>query len=364
MNPDQIFRSFQVQLIKTSDGILVARGNSEFLIEGEGAEEVVFLIFNSTGGQGIACGDLLALFLPDERPKIQELVDKLLKKKFLTTSEQDFQVPEEEESATDVFFWNFSFDQKSYRELLDNHKVVLVGVNYINLRLCQALVASGISNITVIDYRDLRNIHFFDDEGNLKGDHWAESLPLPAGDESYLESMDTDEISFLLASSDFGGTYQLLDWNRYCVENKIIFVPVLLDRCVGKVGPVIIPGESACYQCLNSRENSNLYIASKARIREFAAAGGQKVAGFLPSMASILGDIAAVEIIKFAGRRLPWSTGELIEVNLLAPSMENHKVLKLPRCKVCSNHSEARLNSPLKHPFMPDNYQEYADEES
>lgn len=364
MNPDQIIKSFQVQLIKTPDGIVVARGNSEFLIEGEGAEEAVFLIFNSAGEEGIVSQELFSLFLPDEQPMVEELVSRLLKRNFLSIDGEGAQVSGEEESPTDVFFWNFRFDHKTYRDLLANHNLVVVGINHINRQLCSALQGAGFKNISLIDYRDLRSVHFFGKDGKLKTDLWPENLPQPLGDESYLQELDPEKISFLVAASDFGGTYQLLDWNNYCLENKIFFLPLLLDRCVGKVGPLIIPGESACYQCLNSRENSNLYSASKARIREFAAAGGQQVVGFLPSMASIVGDIAAVELLKFAGRTLPWSTGEYIEVNLLSPAMKSHKVLKLPRCKACGSHSEAKQNSPLKHPFMPDNYQEYAHEKS
>ncbi|MFB3146853.1 MAG: hypothetical protein ACE1ZO_06975, partial [Nitrospirales bacterium] len=58
---------------------------------------------------------------------------------------------------------------------------------------------------------------------------------------------------------------------------------------------------------------------------------------FHPSMASILGDIAAMEMTKFYSQSMPlWNVGKLIEVNLLATRMTPRKVLKLPRCPVCS----------------------------
>ena len=54
-------------------------------------------------------------------------------------------------------------------------------------------------------------------------------------------------------------------------------------------------------------------------------------------MASILGDIAAIELSKFYGIRMPlWRVGTLIEVNLVAMRLNARKVLKIPRCSVCS----------------------------
>lgn len=112
MNPDQIIKSFQVQLIKTEDGIVVARGNSEFLVEGEGAEEAVFIIFSAAGKEGIAQGELYEMFLPDEQAKIEELLGVLIKKRYLSIEGEGLEVPEDQESTPDVFFWNFGFDKK------------------------------------------------------------------------------------------------------------------------------------------------------------------------------------------------------------------------------------------------------------
>ena len=53
-------------------------------------------------------------------------------------------------------------------------------------------------------------------------------------------------------------------------------------------------------------------------------------------MASILADIAAVEIVKYFTGLPQMRAGHLIEVNLLAGKMDSAKVLKVPRCAVCS----------------------------
>jgi hypothetical protein len=47
--------------------------------------------------------------------------------------------------------------------------------------------------------------------------------------------------------------------------------------------------------------------------------------------------MAALELTKFYGGVLPFSrAGAMIEVNLMAPSLVTRRVLKIPRCTVCS----------------------------
>ena len=79
----------------------------------------------------------------------------------------------------------------------------------------------------------------------------------------------------------------------------------------------------------------------------------QTVVGFHPSMASILGNIAAMELTKFYSQAMPlWNVGKLIEVNLLATRMIPRKVLKLPRCPVCGplqTHSAITPDKPFAH---------------
>jgi hypothetical protein len=76
---------------------------------------------------------------------------------------------------------------------------------------------------------------------------------------------------------------------------------------------------------------------------------GQGVGGFLPSMASVLGDITAIELTKFYSRALPlWKTGTVMEVNLLAGRIDSRKVLRVPRCRVCSNLLRRSSTSMVK----------------
>ena len=55
-------------------------------------------------------------------------------------------------------------------------------------------------------------------------------------------------------------------------------------------------------------------------------------------MASILGDVAAVELSKFLGGWMPTRlAGAVAEVNLVATEMKVRKVLRVPRCPTCGS---------------------------
>jgi len=73
-------------------------------------------------------------------------------------------------------------------------------------------------------------------------------------------------------------------------------------------------------------------------------------------MASILGDVGAVELTKFYSGLLPRTQiGTLIEVDLMEPRINSRKVLKVPRCPVCSpvvGNSSRTVDSNV---FMPGN---------
>src|SRR5439155_1946561 len=101
------------------------------------------------------------------------------------------------------------------------------------------------------------------------------------------------------------------------------------------------------------RQNANMRSPELHRITEYVADQGQAVVGYLPSMPSILGDIAAVELVKFLTRILPSSTvGSVVEVNLLAVRVDARTVLKLPRCAVCSSLNERSSVSLDRRDFV------------
>jgi thiazole/oxazole-forming peptide maturase SagC family component len=151
------------------------------------------------------------------------------------------------------------------------------------------------------------------------------------------EQMDPDSLGCAVVTSDMGAVEQLRAWNEYAVLHRLHYLPVVLQDLVGYVGPVVVPGETPCYECVVSRQNAHLMDHRSRRALEAAFLQEQAVGGFHPSIASILGDIAALELTKFFGLGGALARpGMLIEVNILGSEMKARRVLRLPRCPVCS----------------------------
>ena len=137
-------------------------------------------------------------------------------------------------------------------------------------------------------------------------------------------------------------------------------MPAALDSFIGFVGPLVVPRETACFECLIGRENSNIKNPDAESALRSATLRSRGHAGFHPAMASVLGDFAAMELIKFAADVIPWRIGALFEINMLSPEMTTRRVLKLPRCAVCGMQEKHPGASALARSLgvLPETYRE------
>jgi bacteriocin biosynthesis cyclodehydratase domain-containing protein len=336
ISSEAIYRSFPVQVIELNDGVLLRRGRIQVKIGGERAISAIQKILDATAGSSIPASAIYSLFAEQDRGQVEELLRFLKTRRLLVVSESDAPDNESEaESPQDVFYWHFGADVATAHNRLSTKSFAILGVNEISRRLAPALFESGATDLEVIDYPLLRNVRFFAEDGNPREGAWPAAYS-PAAFENWLPLIEPDRLHCVVATSDFGGQHFLRQFNELCVEKKINFLPVVLCDLVGYVGPLVLPGETACLECLRARQNSNLDQFVVQRVAEEQSYEGQEVNGYLPSMASILADVAAVEIVKFFTGLPQMRAGHLIEINLLAGRMESAKVLKVPRCPVCS----------------------------
>jgi thiazole/oxazole-forming peptide maturase SagC family component len=142
--------------------------------------------------------------------------------------------------------------------------------------------------------------------------------------------------------SDFGGLDLMREWNRKCVASRTRFYPIVLEDEVASLGPLVVPGDGPCYECLVARQDANVADPERARATESHAFFAQDVVGFVQPMARVAADLAAVDLLKYFSRVLSGGVaGRLIEADLMAPSLRTRTVLRAPRCPVCSPGARA-----------------------
>ena len=329
-----------IQLIEKENGILLKRGSTILSVEGKGANDAVRSVVSSLEPPGSTREEITKKFAYSDRPAVDRFIEKLISNHLTVSHESPEVSHHSQENNLDIFYWQFDDSTAQVNQRINSQHIAILGVNFISRQLCAAFRASGIRNFEVVDYPRLRNSRWFKGSDGANPDSWTSAttnLPFPRPYNSWKERSNPESLNCLVATSDFGGQSLFQEWNELCVKNNIPFFPVVLQDQIGYVGPIDIPGETACFECLRARQNSHREDRLTQKLLDESAPEGQSIIGFHPSMASILGDIAALEITKFFSGILPGrNVGTLIEVNLLNTKMESRKVLKVPRCPVCS----------------------------
>lgn len=335
------------QLIEAPDGVILRRGSIQVLIGGDRSMQTVQTLVDVMRGDGATVEEVCSRFAAPDHPAVTRLIEQLLSRQFVVPAGGNL-VPIHSESQLDIFYWHFGMSTEEINQRLNQVRVVILGVNYISRQLAHSLTSAGMTSVKVVDDPLLRNLSFFDESGEVRTSEWRAGNGPVAYEDGAVE-LEPDSFDCLVATSDFGGLRLMRQWNAFCVEHGRHFLPVVLQDMVGYVGPSVIPGETACLECFLARLDSNRTGDSQEYASERAAFAGQHVAGFHPSMASVLGDIAAIELTKFYSRALPlWKVGVVMEVNLLAGRIDSRKVLRVPRCSACSNLIRRSSTSMIK----------------
>lgn len=332
-----------MQTVETPEGVILKRGAIEVLISGAQAGQAIRKVLNATGGDGTTISELRRLFPRSAKAQVDSIIKNLLDRRLLVVVDDRADFGNAQEDHLDVFFWHFGESRANTIERLNRIQLTIIGANSISRQLAFSLTACGHKNFKVIDHPRHRNKSLFDNSGVLRDGEWPSSIVRP---QAWIDSQQVDMGQCLIATSDFGGQEALCHWNNLCIQQKIHFLPVVLKNMVGYVGPLVIPGETACYECLLNRQRSHRLAPELEGMADRFAYDGQAVAGFHPVMATILGDLAVFELTRFYGGRLPGKTpNRLLEVNLLAANMTGRTVLKVPRCSACSPlHTSSETN--------------------
>lgn len=335
------------QLIEAPNGVIVRRGSIQFLINGERSIEALEIVIDALSGEGATIEDVCRRFCVPDHPAVTQLIEQLVARQFVVQAGHGL-MPRKDEEQLDVFYWHFGMPASEVNTRLDQIRIAILGVNQISRQLVQSLTRAGLMTAQVIDYTPLRNVALFDDAGQVSANEWRVAVE-PIAYEDWVITPAAEAFDCLVGTSDFGGLRLMRQWNTLCLQRGSHFLPVVLQDMVGYVGPSVIPGETACFECFLSRMDSNRTGDALAYASEMSAFAGQLVTGFHPSMASVLGDIAAIELTKFYSHALPlWKVGVVMEVNLLAGRIDSRKVLRVPRCSACSNLVRRSSTSMIK----------------
>ncbi len=151
-----------------------------------------------------------------------------------------------------------------------------------------------------------------------------------------VESVGWDDpvpAGFVVAAPASGELPLLEDWNRRALAAGAAWMQVLpFDGRLAAVGPVFVPGQTACHACFLHRRDATI-----APIRDRASGGH---AGS-PALDAVVAGLAAPVAIRRLAADDVSSAGVLVGVEAHELRCTRHFVHRVPRCPACSRVSAA-----------------------
>ncbi len=200
---------------------------------------------------------------------------------------------------------------------LKQAKVGIAGVGAAARALSRTLALAGVGALTLEEdgaQGPLDEVSSFCSVEQVAAEAWPDVLP-------------DQDLGLLVYFPDHFAAQRARLLNTACVEHDVPFLPCRVGVYMTEVGPLVIPAETACYQCFETRR-----LAMGGGTDEFLQRRTE------PRLAFPIGvELLALEVIKFlTGVTEPLLRGHLWTLHLVSGAHELHPVLKIPRCPVCS----------------------------
>ena len=212
------------------------------------------------------------------------------------------------------FLDHFLEDASNTHAMLTKARIGLVG----SAGLCQE-VSSSLNSIAVCGISNLGDPRMFE---KLRGQ-------LDRGDNFDLVVACEDSPSF--------GLYEVV--NRVCLKTGTRWLCVSVSGKTARLGPTIIPHQTACHTCLELRlrtHQADLEGYSAYRLH-VDAPGSAVDEGCAAPFRSLMAAQTALETMRLlTGFGPPVTVGRFYEFNALTPAAVVHEVFRVPRCPSCS----------------------------
>ncbi len=245
--------------------------------------------------------------------------------------------------AQRTLFSHLTPDPSSAETALAEATVVIFGTGAISSSLSQMLITSGVGHVrTPAINADMSpaagQARPLDAPGaQSAGFAPFSDAPFPPRRLPDLTPLVKDA-SMAVAALDYPDPDLMEAINSACLSQAVQLLPVVLAGWEGRLGPVCIPGQTACIRCADLRAKANLSHYQQYLLYEDAMRlrPGERPFGWFPHFPSVLAGLAATEVTKIITACYPPATyGRMVVVDLLMARSEAHDVLRIPRCPAC-----------------------------
>lgn len=134
--------------------------------------------------------------------------------------------------------------------------------------------------------------------------------------------------------------------NRICFALDLPFFYTTIDGPFLFIGPTIIPGKSACWECLETRVTMNLRnSASYLNYKNALTHGRVHSIDYYPEkiIQHLLSTHASMEILNYCLTGSAFTVNKVLSIYLPTMEIVFHEIFKVPSCKACYPSRTSRI---------------------
>ena len=335
----------------THSGVVLRSDLGTFQLQGEDVRLFVTRIVPLLDGTRDA--DAVAAALPGySAPSVTGFLT-LLRQKGLVE-----QVPESDRRlAEERFFQKWGLGEGNGLRQLGEARVAVAGLEPWGAVAAIELAAAGVRTLHLVDDHsvsadDILGVRALtmNDRGRprreavrdailrVAGDAQVTIAPVAIGTEDQF-SLD-GAFDLLLTGLDRDDVYLLRRIAVFAQQAKLRTLHGHVDGFEAWIGPAVVPGDTACWNCFRLRRlgaADHVQSAHEIDASLSASPGESRARAFLAPMAGLAGQSLAMEAIKLLTRYTaePTLPGRFLVHNLVSGESKLHKVLRMPWCEVC-----------------------------
>ena len=136
---------------------------------------------------------------------------------------------------------------------------------------------------------------------------------------------------------------ELTDWDRRRSDDRVAWLALPpFDGRLAPIGPLVVPGETACLACYRLRRAATSDCRDELRALEHTPSSARAAT----ALESLVAGVATLALLRYLAGLDPTLPGSFYALDAGVPlSLSRHRVLRVPRCPACSQMDE--LAAPL-----------------
>jgi len=149
---------------------------------------------------------------------------------------------------------------------------------------------------------------------------------------------DGDDVCLYIACSDYEGHVTFRERNRSAVADRTPILFTSISETYVRIGPFVMPGETACFECFHHRMRANLAFREEfdSFVAYAAALEGSGVESHAQLYARLASVLVCAQVANFLfGSLHHCAFDKIMELCPVSGEMTLNRLLKLPRCPVC-----------------------------